>query len=83
MRPALKDGDYVLVVKQPSFIKPSVGAVYGFNHNSLGLMVKRLVRFDKNILWFKGDNKESLSSDEIGKFKWSKKQPLYRIIFRI
>ena len=48
MRPALKDGDYVLAVKQPSFIKPLVGAVYGFNHDSLGLMVKRLVRFEMN-----------------------------------
>ena len=83
MRPALKDGDYVLVVKQPNFIKPSVGAVYGFNHDLLGLMVKRLVSFDKNVLCFKGDNKESLSSEEIGEFKWSKKKPLYRIIFRL
>ena len=83
MQPALKDGDYVLAVKQPRFIKPSVGAVYGFNHDSLGLMVKRLASFDKNILKFKGDNKESLSSEEIGEFKWSQKKTLYRIIFRV
>ena len=46
-------------------------------------MVKRLASFDKNVLCFKGDNKESLSSDEIGEFKWSQKKTLYRIIFRL
>ena len=66
MKPALRDGDFVLVCKHR---RPKVTDVVLVSHPEYGLMVKRLIYQDRsdNDMQLAGDNALSISSYHMGK----------------
>ncbi|WP_076409233.1 S24/S26 family peptidase [Shewanella sp. UCD-KL12] len=70
MQPRIPAGSFVLCMrayKRPTLI---LGAIYLFNHPKLGQLIKTLANIDSaGNLWFKGENNESISTQEIGPIK--------------
>ncbi|WP_416878047.1 S24 family peptidase [Litorimonas sp.] len=66
MSPTLVNGDYILIKKARSRIKPQPGLIYVIDHLRLGQIIKRLSRVNEKGLWFSGDSPESTSTETLG-----------------
>ena len=65
MHPILSNGSYV-VAKKTDF-KSTAKKIFVFKHKKYGRLIKQLVRIDsQNLCWFKGHQRQSLSTFEIG-----------------
>ena len=68
MAPTLRDGDFVLALRQRSASRLVPGDIVLVNHPSLGVLVKRLQRIDAaGQLELAGDGLSSSSSEAMGK----------------
>jgi len=69
MAPTLKDGDYILarLTSNSNAASLTTGRVILFDHDQLGLLVKRLFPTDKkDVFKVAGDNPASTSSEKLG-----------------
>lgn len=81
MKPFLKDGDTIIVMKY-FFSKPNVGDVIIFEHPTLPFtFIKRIKKILKNKIWVEGDNKKtSVDSRNFGYI--NKSEIIGRMIFK-
>ena len=68
MLPRYRDGSYLLLIPLYRFWpRPAIGDALVVKHPRLGTLVKTLERCDRNgNYWLKGENPNSISSQDIG-----------------
>lgn len=73
MRPCLSSGDFVVATR--FYRKLTIGDIVVFQHTLYGRLIKRIRDINASgMLLLSGDNKYSLSSEEIGWLKYSQVQ---------
>ena len=67
MSPSLKNNTFVLI---KPFKTKKINKFFIFQHETLGKLVKKLVKIDSsNYFWFEGENQSSISKTQIGPIK--------------
>ncbi len=72
MSPRIPDKSYALILRTPianrlGFMLPRVGDTLVVEHDSLGTIIKTMVKIDRlGRFWLKGDNDSSVSMHEMG-----------------
>ncbi|MFD2180057.1 S24/S26 family peptidase [Veronia pacifica] len=84
MFPRLSPGDYVVSLRQRSGARPRLGDMYVLSHPTYGDMIKKLEYVDDdNAFWFCGENRDSVSKEQIGAVIPSDSSPIYRVLYVI
>ncbi len=79
MSPSIPRSSFV-VIKSTEMLK--IQNFFVFNHSHYGKLIKKLVRIDsKNMLWFEGEFKQSISVNDIGPIK--KDQVIGKVILSV
>ena len=67
MAKAVNDGDFLVGIGLNKFLKIKIGDVIELAHPELGPIVKRVINYNDEFVWIKGDSQFSISTEHIGK----------------